>query len=79
MQYESKITGFISNSNLSGLKGVSVLFFNKWRKIGQILRHGNHVHFFSGVAAEKFHIRDFDESPLCVWHEPEADLLDQQA
>ena len=79
MKYDPKITGFISNSKLSGVKGVSVLFFRKWRNIGEILRHDNHVHFFSSVAAEKFHIRDFDDSPLCVWYELQDEyLLEEQ-
>lgn len=78
VKYDPKITGFIANSKLSGVKGVSVLVLRKWRSIGEILRHGIHVHFFAGVAAEKFHIRDFDESPLCVWYDLPDELLEQQ-
>ncbi|KAL6324165.1 hypothetical protein AAG906_006436 [Vitis piasezkii] len=66
LKYEPTIKGYISNGKISSLEGVSVMFFHKWRKIVEILRRDNHIHFSAGVARDRFHIKDFEESPQCV-------------
>nr|CAN77270.1 hypothetical protein VITISV_022054 [Vitis vinifera] len=66
LKYEPTIKGYISNGKISSLEGVSVMFFHKWRKIVEILRRDNHIHFSAGVARDRFHIKDFEECPQCV-------------
>lgn len=65
VKYEPVIRGLITQGKLSKLEGVSVVFFRKWRNIVQIIRHGNHVYFSVGMASERFHVKDFEESPQC--------------
>ncbi|KAJ6329109.1 hypothetical protein OIU77_010728 [Salix suchowensis] len=67
LEYKSTIRGYISDSRLESLSGVSVKVLFFWLNIVEVIRNEDELVFSVGVASANFPIDNFSECPQCGW------------
>ncbi|CAN8308665.1 unnamed protein product [Cochlearia groenlandica] len=65
LNYESKISGYISKNKLKNLTGVKVKVLFFWLNIVEVVRNGEKLEFSVGITSANFAIQEFLESPQC--------------
>ncbi|KAJ4968956.1 hypothetical protein NE237_015657 [Protea cynaroides] len=65
LNYQSTISGYISEDKLTQLKGVSVKVLFFWIDIIEVLRIGEALQFSVGITSASYPIENFLESPQC--------------
>ncbi|EEF39289.1 conserved hypothetical protein [Ricinus communis] len=65
LEYNSPITGVLSEGKLSNLKGVRVFVILLWINIVEVIRDGDELDFSVGIASANFPIDNFEECPRC--------------
>lgn len=65
LKYRPVIKGSISNNKITGLSGISVKVVLMWMDIKEIIRTGDSIDFYVGVAKTGFPVDNFEDSPEC--------------
>ncbi|KAJ8749623.1 hypothetical protein K2173_026272 [Erythroxylum novogranatense] len=65
LKYKPTITGVVSDNRLSELSGVSVKVLFLWLNIVEVVRDGDELQFYVGIASANFPIDNFYVCPQC--------------